>query len=197
MLDTRSRKYFEPLFIIIARFFIKLGLSANHITFLAFIFGVSSGIFVFFNKPIIGIIILWISGLLDAIDGNVARITNTQSKLGAQFDIVSDRIVELSIIWSLALRNEEALYSLLLLVSCILISITVFLTTGMISINNSKKSFYYQAGLMERTEGFILSTFMILFQNKLVLITYIYSILIIITIFQRLYETVKLNMEKK
>ena len=168
-----------------------------NITLLAFIIGISSGVFVCYKLYVLGVILLWLSGLFDAVDGNVARLTNTQSKLGAQIDIVSDRLVELSIIWGLALNHKESLYAMLLLVSAILISMTVFLTTGMISANNTKKSFYYQAGLMERTEGFIASTFMVLLHNYLTLFTYIYAILIIFTIMQRLFETYKLNNERK
>lgn len=193
MLDTHARKYFEPIIEKIAKCIIKCGISANKITFISFVIGVSAGIVLYFKLYVLSIILLWISGLFDAVDGSAARLTNTQSKFGAQIDIVSDRIVELSIIWGLALRHYESLYAILLLVSCILISMTVFLTTGMISENKTKKSFYYQAGLMERTEGFIASTFMILLHNHLTLITYIYAILIMVTIIERVYETYKIN----
>lgn len=196
MLDTKARKYFEPILLSITKVFINYKISANFITLLAFFIGIASGLFTYFKMPILAVIFLWISGFFDAIDGNVARLTNTQSKLGAQIDIVSDRIVELSIIWGLALNNKESLYAMLLLVSSILISMTVFLTTGMISENNTKKSFYYQAGLMERTEGFIASTIMIIFEKHLTILTYIYSILIIITIIQRICETYKINGRK-
>lgn len=196
MLDTRARKYFEPILLSIAKFFVKYNISANSITLLAFIIGMISGVLVYFKLPILAVIFLWLSGLFDAVDGNVARLTNTQSKLGAQIDIVSDRLVELSIIWGLALNHNDSLYAMLLLVSSILISMTIFLTTGMISENKTKKSFYYQAGLMERTEGFILSTIMILFAKYLTIITFIYAGLIIITIIQRIYETYNINKGK-
>ncbi|MPN36929.1 hypothetical protein SDC9_184441 [bioreactor metagenome] len=74
------------------------------------------------------------------------------------------------------------------LVSAVLVSMTVFLTTGMLAANTGKKSFYYQAGLMERTEGFIASTAMMLFQRFLVPLTWLYAGLILITIVQRVRE---------
>ena len=87
--------------------------------------------------------------------------------LGAQLDIVSDRVVELGVVWALALRRPDCRLALLGLVSAILLSMTVFLTSGMLAKPRGKKSFYYQAGLMERTEGFVAFTAMMAFPTAL------------------------------
>ena len=195
MLDTHARKYVSPIFDKLSDLMIKLKLSANTVTMIAFIIGVSSAVAMYFEKGIPSFILLWTSGLFDAVDGEVARKTNTKSMLGAQMDIVSDRIVEILFIWAVALRNQNVLYELLLLMSMILISITIFLTTGMISKNNTKKSFYYQSGIMERTEGFIMFSFMIIFKEYLNVVILIYALLIFITIIQRIVETIKINKE--
>lgn len=195
MLDTHARKIFNPIFSKIARLMIDIGLSANQITFIAFVIGILSAVALYFNKYLLSFVLLWISGLFDAVDGEVARLSNKKSLIGAQLDIVSDRIVELAFIWAIAFKHKELLYELLFLVSMILISMTVFLTTGMIAKNNTKKSFYYQSGLMERTEGFIMFSIMIIFREKMRLVIIIYAILILITIIQRLVETIKINRE--
>lgn len=188
MLDTHARKIFNPIFSKIARLMIDIGLSANQITFIAFVIGILSAVALYFNKYLLSFVLLWLSGLFDAVDGEVARMSNKKSLIGAQLDIVSDRVVELAFIWAVAVNNKNALYELLFLVSMILISMTVFLTTGMIAKNNTKKSFYYQSGLMERTEGFIMFSLMIIFRDKIKLIIIIYAILILVTIIQRLWE---------
>ncbi|MTI68445.1 MAG: CDP-alcohol phosphatidyltransferase family protein, partial [Firmicutes bacterium] len=54
------------------------------------------------------------------------------------------------------------------------------------------KSFYYQAGIAERTEGFILFTLMIVFNNYITFITNIYSLIVIITALQRMLEAKKI-----
>lgn len=195
MLDTHARKIFNPIFSKIARLMIDIGLSANQITFIAFVIGILSAVALYFNRYLLSFLLLWLSGLFDAVDGEVARQTNKKSLIGAQLDIVSDRVVELAFIWAIAFNYKEVLYELLFLVSMILISMTVFLTTGMIAKNNTKKSFYYQSGLMERTEGFIMFSLMIIFREKIRLVIIIYAILILITIIQRLVETVKINRE--
>ena len=197
MLDTYGRKYINPLINLISKKMIYYKFSATNITVLALILGVMSAITLYFDNWILSLILLWASGLFDAVDGEVARNTNTQSMIGAQIDIVCDRIVEIMFIWAIALKNENVIYELLLLMSMILISITIFLTTGMISKNKTKKSFYYQSGLMERTEGFIMFSFMIIFKKFLKQTIIIYALLIFVTIIQRMVETIKINSEVK
>ena len=52
---------------------------------------------------------------------------------------------------------------------------TIFLTVGALAQNNGMKSFRYQAGLAERSEGFICFSFMILLSSiKLNLVTNIF-----------------------
>ena len=197
MLDTYGRKYINPLINLISKKMIYFKFTAINITVIALILGVMSAITLYFDNWILSLILLWASGLFDAVDGEVARNTNTQSMIGAQIDIVCDRIVEIMFIWAIALKNENVIYELLLLMSMILISITIFLTTGIISKNKTKKSFYYQSGLMERTEGFIMFSFMIIFKKFLKQTIIIYALLIFVTIIQRMVETIKINSEVK
>ena len=195
MLDTHARKYTNRLFSAIAALLLRLGLTPNQVTALAFILGITSGAVLYGEHPMIAVALLWLSGLLDAVDGEMARRSSRSSVRGAQMDIISDRLVELSIVWGLALRRPDCLLPLLGLVSAILISMTVFLTTGMLTPKKGKKSFYYQAGLMERTEGFLAFTAMMLFPSALSVLTWIYAGLIGITILQRLRDANRIMKE--
>ena len=71
-------------------------------------------------------------------------------------------------------------------------SMTIFLTVGALSEKKGVKSFYYQAGVAERSEGFIFFSLMILIPSYLGIITNIFSILIIITAIQRFFEAKRL-----
>ena len=188
MLDTHARKYTDDLFRKLARWFLARGLKPNHVTAMAFVLGISAGAVLYFGFRIPAVLLLWLSGLLDATDGEMARLSGKSSLQGALLDIVSDRVVELSIVWGLALNRADCLLPLLGLVSMILLSMTVFLTTGMLAKNTGKKSFYYQAGLMERTEGFIAFSAMMLLPGHLAAVTWIYAALIGFTILQRLAD---------
>ncbi len=195
MLDTRARKAVDPLFERFARLLLKLQFTPNVVTLLAFLFGLGSGVLLYFQLPIPAVLVLWFSGLLDAVDGTMARLSGKSSLFGAVLDVTGDRVVELSFVWALALRHPDCLLPLLGLVSCILLSMTVFLTTGMLAQNHSSKSFYYPAGLMERTEGFLLFSLMALVQAYLAPITWVFAGLILFTAIQRLLIAKRLQEE--
>ena len=192
MLDTHGRKYVEPIIESVANAFINRNISANKVTVLAFVLGISSGGWMLLGQALIATAVLWISGLLDAVDGAIARKTGTSSSWGALMDITFDRIVELSVIISLAVLYPQARLVLIMLTGSIIISMTVFLTVGALSKNTKNKAFYYQAGLAERTEGFIMSSLMMLFSNHIIIITIVYFLAILFTAGQRLKEAYEL-----
>ncbi|RDY66633.1 CDP-alcohol phosphatidyltransferase family protein, partial [Halobacillus trueperi] len=68
------------------------------------------------------------------------------------------------------------LWPLLLLSTSIIVSITIFLVVGAVSEKAGIKSFYYQAGVAERTEGFLLFSLMILFPQFLLWTTMIFFV---------------------
>lgn len=197
MLDSEARKYAEPFIDLIARKLKKFSITADQVTITALITGLFSAFLVTAGLNYSAIIVLWISGLLDAVDGSLARKNGSSSHWGTLLDITSDRIVEISIIISLALRNPEAYLPLILLLSSIIFSITVFLTAGSLIKKRSMKSFYYQPGLAERTEGFIMFSLMILSNDLLIPFTLIFTGMIIFTGCQRLSEARKIMKNEK
>lgn len=192
MLDTHARKYVNPIIELGAKFLLRLKLTPNNVTILALLLGISTSIFLYFDMQIIAVTILWVSGYLDAVDGAMARRSNSSSSFGTLLDIVSDRIVEVSIVLVLGLKFVDVRYNLIVLTVCILMSMTIFLTVGALSEKKGVKSFYYQAGVAERSEGFIFFSLMILIPSYLGIITNIFSILIIITAIQRFLEAKRL-----
>ncbi|MFF2446098.1 CDP-alcohol phosphatidyltransferase family protein [Neobacillus sp. NPDC058068] len=190
MLDTHGRAAVQPIISKTADHFLRLGLSANQVTYIAFFIGIIASVLVYFGQPIAGVVVLWLSGFLDAVDGSMARKSKTSSSWGTVLDVTFDRVVEASIIVALALRHPEPtiLLLFLLLAISIIFTMTIFLTVGALSEKESYKSFYYQPGLAERTEGFILFSLLILFQSHLVLWTTIFIGVEITTGIQRLLE---------
>ena len=192
MLDTHARKYVNPIIELGAKFLLKLKLTPNNVTILALLLGISTSIFLYFDMQVVAVIVLWISGYLDAVDGAMARRSNSSSSFGTLLDIVSDRIVEVGIVLVLGIKFIDVRYNLIVLNACILMSMTIFLTVGALSEKKGVKSFYYQAGVAERSEGFIFFSLMILFPGYLRIITNIFSILIIVTAIQRFLEAKRL-----
>ena len=192
MLDTHARKYVNPIIEWGAKFLLKLKLTPNNVTILALLLGISTSIFLYFDMQVVAVIVLWISGYLDAVDGAMARRSNSSSSFGTLLDIVSDRIVEVGIVLVLGIKFVDLRYNFIVLTACILMSMTIFLTVGALSEKKGVKSFYYQAGVAERSEGFIFFSLMILFPSYLRIITNIFSILIIVTAIQRFLEAKRL-----
>lgn len=188
MLDTHGRKYVDPIINWGANFFIKLNLTANNVTVIALILGILTSILIYVDMNILAVVILWISGYLDSVDGCIARKTKTTSLFGTLMDITFDRIVETSIILSLAIKYSDARINFIVLLICIIISMTIFLTVGALAQNKGMKSFYYQAGVAERSEGFLMFSLMILFPTYIVIFTNLFSFIIFITIIQRIVE---------
>ncbi|SES40266.1 CDP-alcohol phosphatidyltransferase family protein [Salipaludibacillus aurantiacus] len=191
MLDTKARHLVEPAISQSANLFLKIGLTANHVTVIAFIIGVSSGVFIYLDQSILALAVLWFSGFLDVVDGTMARKTKT-SPFGTVLDVTFDRLVEISVILGLAFRFPEAMWVLLLLSVSIIFCMTVFLTVGAVAEKSGIKTFYYQPGLAERTEGFILFSLMIVFPDYLIAIGLIFLGVEIFTAVQRLTEAGKI-----
>lgn len=190
MLDTYCRKYFDGAIHRTAALFLKMRLRPTQVTVDAAIIGVGAAFAYGMGKPLLSVICLWLSGGLDAVDGAMARLGRQVSPVGTLLDIFFDRVVELSFIIAFALRHHEAVFSLLILACAIVLSMTVFLTSGNLLENTGVKSFRYQAGLMERTEGFIMFTIMILLDSYMGITALLYALLIYFTAGQRLISAI-------
>ncbi|MBT2570755.1 CDP-alcohol phosphatidyltransferase family protein [Planococcus sp. ISL-110] len=187
MLDTHARKHIQPAVEKSADLLLKMGFTADGVTKIAFAIGMSSGVFIYLDQPFWAVFVLWFSGYLDVVDGTMARKTKPSS-WGTLLDISFDRLVEISVILGLAFRFPDSMWALLLLSVSIIVAMTVFLTVGALSDKEGMKSFYYQAGLAERTEGFIFFTLMIVFPTYLTAITLAFFAVQLVTIFQRMVE---------
>ncbi|WP_246943180.1 CDP-alcohol phosphatidyltransferase family protein [Bacillus pinisoli] len=187
MLDTHGRRYVQPIIGRAAKILLKIGLTPNQVTFISFLIGASSGVFYYFSYPWLAVFVLWLSGFLDAVDGTMARETET-SPFGTVMDVTFDRLVEISVILGIAFVYPEIQWALLLLSVSIIFSITIFLTVGAVSERQGMKSFYYQAGLAERTEGFIFLTLMMVLPKYVLIITLLFFVIEVFTGCQRFLE---------
>lgn len=199
MLDTYARKHVDIFINYFAKFFLKLKLRPNDITLISLLVGISAAILSYNNYIYLAVILLWLSGLFDAVDGAMARISKQTSMFGTLMDVTFDRIVEILIIISLSLNNIDSRFYMIILLSSIIISMTIFLTVGALSTNNSIKSFRYQAGFAERSEGFIFLSLMMIFNNYLNIITILFAVAVLFTASQRFFEAKKIfnEYEKK
>ncbi len=164
-------------------------LSPNKITVLGILTGVGIVPALFYDQPMLALILLVLSGLLDTLDGTVARLFYQPSPYGTALDIVGDRLVEFAIMLGLFLVSPEARsLDVLLMLGSILICVTSFLVVGIFSENSSHKGFHYSPGLMERPEAFIFFAAMILFPTSFHTLALLFSSLVGLTAFIRMVE---------
>ncbi|HYF92531.1 MAG TPA: CDP-alcohol phosphatidyltransferase family protein [Symbiobacteriaceae bacterium] len=189
MLDTHVRRYINPVFEKTAELLVGCGLCPNQVTAAAMVCGVATAPLVAAGRPWGAVALLWLSGLLDAVDGQMARRLKCPTAWGTFLDITFDRVVEGAVLVGLGLRDPARALPLLVLAVSFILSLTVFLTTGiLVKDQPTKKSFYYQAGIMERTEGFLAFTALILFPAHGAMIAYVAAALVGVTICQRILE---------
>jgi len=81
---------------------VRLDVSPNSITFLALLAGLAAGALFAFNRPGWAVVLIFICGALDVIDGKVAVKAKKQSMYGAIFDSTLDRYSEFFIYLGLA-----------------------------------------------------------------------------------------------
>ncbi len=148
MLDTYGRKYVSPLIKGVAKVFLKMGWKPNHVTVLGFVVGLLPIICLIYQQPILGVVLLWLSGLLDAVDGAMARISGLTSLWGAFMDICFDRIVEVGVLLTLGYLNTGSRFSIMVLLTTILLSMTVFLTVGALEKQKKRKHFIIKLALL-------------------------------------------------
>jgi phosphatidylglycerophosphate synthase len=101
----RVRGLFKGVVLIIAKPLAKIGVSPDTVTYISLLFA----FFAFLSLPlthstIVYGILVFIAGLLDGVDGSVARLTNSSSPSGGLIDSVIDKVAEMLILIAIALE---------------------------------------------------------------------------------------------
>lgn len=100
------RRFSRPL----ANFLSKYNISPNLITIIATAIGISAGVIIFLGKILEGVIIIFISQILDCTDGDLARSTSRVTALGGYLDRIFDRFVDAAIIVGIIALSPETLW---------------------------------------------------------------------------------------
>ena len=183
MYQDRHRIILKPF----AELMAKMGIHPNFITLFSFLITSSGVIWILLKKPLIAFIWLLLSAPLDAVDGYVARISGKVSRFGAFLDSTLDRITDSLLFLSLIFIFGEDPFSFfflsLSLVSAYLISYMRARVEGL--------GENLMEGLMSRYPRFVGFLILLLVWGIFGEIWFkfllpVYSILLVITVFQRL-----------
>lgn len=100
-LRPRLVRYIEP----IATVFCRAGITPNQISLLSLFAGVLCAISYWYQMFILGSLFLFISAVLDLVDGSVARRTEKETRFGAVFDWIADKYVDALVILGVGLSG--------------------------------------------------------------------------------------------
>jgi len=183
MYQDRHRIILKPF----AEFLAKMGIHPNFITLFSFFITSSGVIWILLKKPLVAFLWFLLSAPLDALDGYVARISGKVSRFGAFLDSTLDRITDSLLFLSLIFVFGEDPFSFfflsLSLVSAYLISYMRARVEGL--------GENLMEGLMSRYPRFVGFLILLLVWGIFGEIWFkfllpVYSVLLVITVFQRL-----------
>jgi len=192
MLDRHARHLIQPAVDLLARPLQRAGITPNHLTVAGLLFGVAAAGTFFLGHQWLALALLLVSGLLDLLDGSLARLTSKAGAWGGFLDVVSDRVVECAVIIFYALTYPDTAVGLTVLACAIILNLTAFLTVGAVASEEGDKEFYYQAGITERTETFIFFALFYTLPDQRHIWVYLFAALVFITVLQRCVEAAKL-----
>lgn len=113
----------SKLFNLPAKILVNMGFTPNLLTFLGLLFSIFSGLLYYFRYIFYAGILVLVSGLLDALDGAVARLSGKITAFGGFFDSVADRYSDAIILASIILSGLcDIFWGILAIIGCFLVS---------------------------------------------------------------------------
>ena len=205
MLDRHITPFIQRSIAGLAQAVVQAGVRADHVTLLAFSLGIFAMISIALHAYFMAAILILASRLCDALDGEVARLTQP-TDAGGFLDITLDFLFYAGIVLAFAIADPlaRALPAAVLLAAFIgtgssfLAFAALAAKRGITSMQYPGKSFYFLGGLTEGTETLIVFIAMCIWPEWFAELAYGFAALCTITIATRIvggYFTLK-NSEK-
>ncbi len=194
MLDQRAIALIQPLVNAAGKRLAGLGIGANQITVAGFLIGLFAAYLIATTACQAAIVAILASRTCDALDGAVARATQT-TDAGGFLDITLDFLFYASIPLAFAINNplQNALPAAVLLAAFMgtassFLAFAILATKrGMADLKYPNKSFYFLGGLTEATETLIAFCAMCLWPQFFPEIAYGFAALCAVTISTRIW----------
>jgi CDP-diacylglycerol---glycerol-3-phosphate 3-phosphatidyltransferase len=132
---------------------VQHGVTADEVTVVGILFAIATAVVIGFGYLYVGIVVLTVGGLMDALDGVVAKSAGAASVRGAFFDSVADRISDAFIFggvaWYLLERSDP---------KAAILPVAILGMSSIVSYTRAKAESLgldARGGLMERAERLI------------------------------------------
>lgn len=194
--NAKARAFWAGIIEPIARFLIKFKISPDAVTITGACLSVAvSFIFIPANHLLVGAVLLGICSLSDLVDGTMARQLGKTSKWGAFLDSTLDRVVDASILISIALyfakfENGDSMLMAATYVALIAGQLTSYIRARAESLGAEAK-----IGVAERAERMLVLWLAILATgigyNALPFAIYLLAVISVVTVLQRMLHVRK------
>jgi archaetidylinositol phosphate synthase len=148
-LRPKLARYVDP----IAEMFVNLGITPNQISVLSLIAGLLCALLYFRQHFVIGSLLLFISALLDLVDGSVARKMNRQTDFGAVFDWITDKYVDAFVLLGIGFSGIPIISRFTPLPPVADFGVVALAVVGSFMNTFIKPVVYAEIGYQERVEG--------------------------------------------
>ena len=195
MFDGRFRSNFEAGLKPVGQTLSKAGITADHLTIAGVLTAAGAAVAIANGALRGGFLLLALSGLIDMLDGAVAKASASASSRGAFFDSVADRVSDAllfgGVAWYLSATygGHIALLPMAVLAGAMLISYERAKAEAL--------GFDARGGLMERAERFLLLGFGLLFDSLLVPVLWVMLALVVVTAVQRFVKVWRQASEER
>jgi CDP-diacylglycerol--glycerol-3-phosphate 3-phosphatidyltransferase len=161
----------------------RAGVTADAITVAGIVMATAAAVAIGAGHLRLGLLLLILTGIPDALDGAVAKASGTTSARGAFFDSVSDRLTDAllfgGVAWYLASTEPGRI---------MMLPVALMAAAMLVSYQRAKAEslgFTAKGGLMERAERFIALGFGLLFNDLLIPVLWVMFVLTALTAVQR------------
>ena len=142
-------KYLEP----VAGIFVRCHITPNQISVLSLLAGIACAVLFFERQFIWGSLALFLSAILDLVDGSVARMTDRHTRFGAVFDWIVDKYVDGLVLLGIGLSGTAIISQYVAVPAITDFAIVAFAIIGSLMNTFIKPVVYAEIGYREKVEG--------------------------------------------
>lgn len=179
----------------------QLNLSPSWFTLAGLLIGLAAVTLLALGQPVWALALWALNRVIDGLDGEIARMHNRQSDLGGYFDIMADLVIYATLPLAVVIANPS--FAAWLALAVLLLSFYInagswmYLSSILEKRNQGAKmklertSITMPSGLIEGTETIVFFTLFLLLPQFSIFLFWLMAVLIVITIFQRLFWAIK------
>lgn len=187
MLDGLARRVIDPPLNAAGRRLAAAGVTADGVTTAGLVAGLGAAVAIALHAPLLGLVLIGLSRLLDGLDGAVAR-ASAKTDRGGYLDIVFDFIFYGAVPLAFAIADPAMAIPAAVLLFAFYVNGASFLAyaifaakRGLETRGRGDKSLYFTAGLAEGTETIAVFVAMCLWPAGFALLAYGFAALCLVT----------------